>query len=82
MYRDHKQLQCNYDKPFLVIIDSPIGVDTSNGFTNNSGVLLNFPAINGVSYDSVDPESINAYTICEKGDNVYLTTFDEASEFC
>ena len=60
-------------------MDSPIGVDTSNGFTNNFGVLLNFPAINGVTYDTVDPGSINLYTICEKMDNVPVTTSGEAS---
>ena len=60
---------------------SPIGVDTSNVFINYYGVLLNYPTINVVTYDSIDPGSINAYTICEKMDNVPVSTSCEAFEF-
>ena len=64
------------------LIDSPIGVDTLNSFTNISCVLLNFQAIKGVTYYSVDPRSINSYIVCEKMDNLPVTPSKKSSEFC
>ena len=41
-------------------IESPTGVDTLTGYSNNSNFMLVLLAIIGVIYENVEPGSINA----------------------